>query len=132
LIYLLDTDICIYFLEGKAPRVRERMHHLTPEDLGTTVITAAELHYGAQHSGRAAQNLARIETFLRSIIQIPFDASCAARYGELKQALASRGALIGPMDLLIAAIALTHDAILVTNNAREFERIPGLRTETWL
>jgi tRNA(fMet)-specific endonuclease VapC len=132
LIYLLDTDTCIYLLEDKAPGITERLRNLGPEDVGTTAITAAELHYGAQHSARTAQNLARVEIFLRFLPQLPFDASCARHYGELKQSLASSGNLIGPMDLLIAATALAHDATLVTNNIGEFGRVLGLRTENWL
>ena len=132
MIYLLDTDTCIYLLESKAPGIAAHLRRLSPDDVGTTAITAAELHYGVQHSSRASENLDRLETFLRFLPQLPFDASCAQHYGELKQALARRGTPIGPMNLLIAATALTHDATLVTNNAREFDRVPGLRTENWL
>jgi tRNA(fMet)-specific endonuclease VapC len=132
LIYLLDTDTCIYLLQGKAPGITERLRNLRPEDVGTTTITAAELHYGAQHSARTTQNLARVETFLRFLPQIPFDTACARHYSELKHALASRATLIGPMDLLIAAIAVSNEAILVTNNTREFSRVPRLRSENWL
>ena len=130
-LYLLDTDISIYLLNGKLPEVEERLASLPAEQVGTTTVTAAELRFGALNSGRSQKNLARVETFLAPLTQVSFDERAAIQFGSLKQHLVSRGQLIGTMDLLIAACALAAGAILVTNNVREFSRVPALTVENW-
>jgi tRNA(fMet)-specific endonuclease VapC len=130
-LYLLDTDISIYLLNGKLPEVEEHLASLPAEQVGTTTVTAAELRFGALNSGRPQKNLARVETFLAPLTQIPFDERAAIQFGSLKQHLVSKGQLIGLMDLLIAACALTAGAVLVTNNMREFSRVPSLTVENW-
>lgn len=130
-LYLLDTDISIYLLNGKLPEVEERLANLPAEQVGTTTVTAAELRFGALNSGRPQKNLARVETFLAPLTQVPFDERAAIQFGNVKQHLVSRGQLIGMMDLLIAACALTAGAVLVTNNVREFSRVPSLTVENW-
>ena len=131
-MYLLDTDICVYLLNERSPALTGRFRRIAPTELATSIINVAELRYGMAHSQRPVENTRRLEELVSPFTVLPFDNLAAFRFAELKHALASRGALIGPMDLLIAAIALANDATLVTNNTREFARVPGLRTENWL
>jgi len=105
---------------------------MVPSELATSIINVAELRYGMAHSQRPVENTRRLEALLSPFTILPFDDLAAFRFAELKHALASRGSLIGPMDLLIAAIAVSNEAILVTNNTREFSRVPRLRSENWL
>ena len=130
-LYLLDTDVSIYLLNGRLPAVEERLANLPAEQLGTTSITAAELRYGALNSGRPEKNLARVETFLAPLAQVPFDGKAAIQFGNIKRHLVSKGRLIGTMDLLIAACVLAAGGVLVTNNVREFSRVPSLNIENW-
>jgi tRNA(fMet)-specific endonuclease VapC len=130
-LFLLDTDISIYLLNGRLPAVEQRLATLPGEQVGTTAVTAAELRFGALNSGRPQKNLARVETFLAPLTQIPFDERAAIEYGNLKRHLISTGQLIGIMDLLIAACVLAAGGILVTNNVREFSRVPSLNLENW-
>ena len=102
--FLLDTDICIYLLTGRAPGVADRLRRQPASELGTTTITAAELRYGALHSARPVQNLERVETFLAPLQTLPFDDAAAVQFARIKQDLASRGTLIGVMDLLIVVL----------------------------
>jgi len=89
------------------------------------------LRFGALNSGRPQQNLARAEIFLAPLVQVPFDTQAAVHFGNLKQLLTSQGRLIGTMDLLIASCVLAVGGTLVTNNVREFSRVPTLSIENW-
>ena len=129
--FILDTDICIYLLTGRAPEVAERLRHMLATDVGTTAITAAELRYGALHSAKPAANLERVETFLAALETLPFDNAAATQFATIKQNLASRGTPIGVMDLLIAGIAVASGVTLVTNNVREFSRVETLSVVNW-
>lgn len=131
-LYLLDTDISIYLLNGRLPEVAERLTHLPAEHVGTTAVTAAELRFGALNSGCPPKNLARVETFLAPLAQVPFDEKAAIHFGNIKQHLVSKGQIIGTMDLLIAACVLAAGGVLVTNNVREFSRVPSLTVENWV
>lgn len=131
-MFVLDTDICIFLLEGRSKAAAERLAQLTPDDVCTTAVSAAELSYGAFHSQRSRESLSRLNDFIGPMTQLPFDAPSAVRFGELKQYLVAQGNVIGGMDMLIAATVLANDGILVTNNIREFGRVPGLRLENWL
>ncbi len=131
-MYVLDTDTCIYMLNGRADAITARLRTLTPADVTTTAVTAAELRYGARHSGRPEANLVRAETFLTPLLRLPFDDEAAVHFAEIRQDLVARGQPIGVMDLLIAAITRSRDGTLVTNNIREFSRVPGLEVENWL
>lgn len=99
--------------------------------IGTTTLTAAELRFGALSSGRPAANLARVATFLEPLVQVPFDEEAAIHFSDIKRFLVSRGQLIGIMDMLIASCTLAAGGVLVTNNVREFSRVPSLRFENW-
>jgi tRNA(fMet)-specific endonuclease VapC len=94
-------------------------------------IVKAELHYGALRSKNPPQALAKLEEFLAPFRSLPFDDHCAEAYGRIRARLAQTGSLIGPNDLLIAAIAVVNGAILITHNTREFIRVEGLAIEDW-
>ncbi|WP_404359799.1 type II toxin-antitoxin system VapC family toxin [Methylotuvimicrobium sp. KM1] len=131
--YLLDTNICIFLLNqrGGFENIIQRMDGMSREDIGISAITVAELDYGIAASKKQSDNAKRLERFLLDFEVIDFNRASAAAYGPLRSNLQSQGMPIGPMDFLIAAHALALNAILVTNNTREFERVPGLRLEDW-
>lgn len=131
-LFVLDTDTCIHLLNGSAPLAEQRLRHLPASQIATTAITVAELRFGALHSARSRDNLERAETFLAALRRLPFEDSAAAEFARIKQQLVSRGRPIGALDLCIAAIACAADGTLVTGNLREFRRVPGLSSESWL
>jgi tRNA(fMet)-specific endonuclease VapC len=130
--YLLDTDICIYIARQKPPSVLARLRRSRPGDVGMSVITYLELVYGAWKSRRREDNLGRIEELESLIPVLPLDASAGLHYGQVRAELEGKGSPIGAYDLLIAAHALSLGLTLVTNNVREFRRIPKLRVENWV
>jgi tRNA(fMet)-specific endonuclease VapC len=130
--YLLDTNICIYISKKKPAQVQARLERLKPGDVGMSVITYAELMYGAWKSEKAASNLSKLAQ-LRFVIPVePLDSEVARHYGRLRAELEKKSSPIGAYDLLIAAHALSLGLTLVTNNVREFSRVPGLRVENWV
>ena len=130
-LVLLDTNICIYLMEGRAASAAARLEASNPDTVGIPMIVAAELRYAAAHSLRKDANTQRLDRFLSQLQLFPFEERGTHTYAELKDTLVRAGTPIGPMDMLIAATALANDAILVTNNVREFSRVPGLRVENW-
>lgn len=126
----LDTNICIGLLRGERSLV-ERLSILQPGDVAISSIVRAELLYGARNSGKVSANLKRLEAFFAPLILHPFDERAADQYGILRAQLRKSGRPVGGNDMLIAATALAHDAILVTRNSREFAQLAGLRVEEW-
>ena len=129
--FLLDTDICIYLINKRPPSVISRFKQYRPGDIGISVITVSELEYGVAKSVRQEENQQRLEAFLAPFDLLPYTAKAVRTYGTLRADLEQRGKVIGPLDMLIAAQALTEELILVTNNKREFSRVPDLRIENW-
>jgi tRNA(fMet)-specific endonuclease VapC len=132
--FVLDTDICIYLLNHR-PGYENILKHLDGRAYGQVIlsaITLAELRFGIAASQRREANLAKLELFLASFETAPFAEQAAMAYGSIRAYLQAQGALIGPLDMLIAAHALSLKATLVTNNGREFSRVPGLSIENWL
>ncbi|SHL49809.1 tRNA(fMet)-specific endonuclease VapC [Desulfatibacillum alkenivorans DSM 16219] len=129
--YMLDTNICIYLIKRRPTAVVDRLRALSISDVGISSITLAELEYGIAKSGKPEQNRDALTGFLAPLEIEAFGNEAAACYGALRAGLEKAGKPIGPMDMLIAAHALSLSAILVTNNAREFERVPGLVVENW-
>jgi tRNA(fMet)-specific endonuclease VapC len=129
--FLLDTDVCVYLLNGRATGVAVRLRELSLGDVGTTAVTAAELRFGALNSGRARANAERVEAFLGPLVRLPFEDEAAFEFARIKRELRAAGSPIGVMDMLIAAIARSLDAALVTNNVRDFARVAGLRLADW-
>lgn len=129
-MYLLDSNVCIALMR-RAPKVAGHFLRHRLRDVSTCSIVAAELIAGAWLSQARERNLEITRDFLASLRQHPFDEACLEHYGELRARLTRSGQLIGPNDLLIAATALAHGAILVTHNVAEFSRVPGLLIEDW-
>ena len=130
--YLLDTDVCIYLIRNRSEKLRAVFNRHKPGDIGISVITLFELAYGVYRSQFPARNRALLEQFLQPLAVVEFDANDADTCGRIRAELAARGQPIGAYDLQIAAQALTRKLRLVTNNRREFARVPGLRIENWL
>jgi tRNA(fMet)-specific endonuclease VapC len=128
--YVLDTNTCIYALKREG-RVVERLRKHTPDDLAITIITVAELWFGASKSARPADTRREMDAFLEPLELLPFDREAAEAYARSRLALERTGRPIGERDLLIASIALARGLAVVTHNVSEFGRVPGLRIEDW-
>jgi len=130
--YLLDTNICIYIIRQHPPQVINRLKSCGIGDVAVSSITLAELEYGAAKSSRPEQNREALLSFFTPLEILPFDDQAALHYGELRAYLERSGRSIGTMDMLIAAHARSIPLTLVTNNIREFSRVPRLRVENWV
>ncbi len=132
MILLLDTSTCIYLIKEHPPEVLRRFNEYTVGDIGISSITAAELHFGVHKSQRPEENRRALQQFLLPLTVVHFDENAAAAYGHVRAQLEKQGTPIGSLDTLIAAHALSLDLLLVTNNVREFERVPDLTVENWV
>jgi len=130
--YMLDTNICIGLIRQSSPTLIKRLTACTPGEVGISSITIAELMYGAQKSSQIQQNMKALEQFLLPFELADFDQSAFLAYGAIRAALERSGNIIGAMDMLIGAHALSLDLTLVTNNMNEFQRIQNLRLENWI
>ena len=131
MIYLLDTNACIVYLNRPISGVRQRLMALSPRDIVVCSIVKAELFYGAMRSNNPGRTLALQEVFLNNFVSLSFDDAAARIFGTIRAELTALGTPIGPYDLQIAAIALVNNLILVTHNTREFSRVNGLQIEDW-
>jgi tRNA(fMet)-specific endonuclease VapC len=129
--FLLDTNTCIYIINRRPAEVFERFAGLRLGDVAISSITGAELNLGVIKSG-SRRNLDALEKFLAPLDVLPFDDSAMREYGPLRTHLERVGTPIGAMDLLIAAHALALRSTLITNNLREFSRVPGLGLGNWV
>jgi tRNA(fMet)-specific endonuclease VapC len=129
--FMLDTNICIYLIKRQPEAVLERFASHPVGDIGISVITLAELEYGASKSSNPFRNREALEQFVLPLEIAPFDRPATLTYGKIRALLEKKGRPIGSMDMLIAAHALSLGARLVTNNVKEFRRVPGLRVENW-
>lgn len=129
--YMLDTNICLYVMKNYPPKLRERFNRLA-EQLCISSITLGELYDGAEKSARRLENLQAVEHFSARLEVLPFSPKAALHYGQMRAAVERRGRPVGPHDMLIGAHARAEGLIVVTNNAREFRRLPGLRVENWV
>jgi tRNA(fMet)-specific endonuclease VapC len=131
LSYMLDTNICIYVMKNYPPELLGKFNALA-EQLCISSITLGELHYGAEKSARRAENLTAIAHFVARLDVLAFAAKAAAHYGQLRAELERAGAPCGPHDMQIGGHARSEGLIVVTNNMREFGRMPGIRAENWV
>lgn len=129
--FLLDTNTCIRYINGRAPAIRDHVLNVADIDIAITAITKAEMFAGAEKSQTPKRSRDKQEAFFSRFASLAFDDAAAHEFGHIRAALETAGTPIGPYDMQIAAIALVHDLILVTHNTREFERVPGLRIEDW-
>lgn len=130
-MYMLDTNICIYAIKNKPEQVLQRIKRNVQKGLCISVITLAELEHGVQKSLYPEKNEVALIQFLAILEILPFNDLAAVEYGKICAYLQKRGTPIGTMDMLIAAHAKAEKVVLVTNNTREFERVPGLKFENW-
>jgi len=132
MVHLLDTSICIYFLNRTSARIISQFKRFPPSQIKLPSITVAELFYGAEKSKAKKKNWAIVENFVSTFEIVPFDEKSCKIYAGIRASLEKSGVPIGPMDLLIASISLANNSILVSNNIKEFRRIKGLKLENWV
>lgn len=129
--YLLDTNIVIYVLKRRPLEVLE-IFNSNASRMAISSITLSELIYGAEKSAKPNQNLEAIEEFVSHLEVLSYDAKASQHYGQIKAALEKKGEIIGENDIHIAAHAVSQGLILVSNNLREFKRVPSLALENWV
>lgn len=129
--YLLDTNVCIRYLNGRSESLQTKILAADRRELAVCSVVKAELFYGAERSNNRQLSLQRQKQFLDRLVSLPFDDRAAEQYGCIRATLDRIGTPIGANDLMIAAIALSTDLTLVTHNTAEFSRVPGLRIEDW-
>lgn len=130
--YMLDTNICIYLIKRKPSQVLKKFQAHVLGDICVSSITVAELQYGVEKSQHPKQNQAALDLFLTPLEIVDFDSSAAQNYGQIRANLERLGTPIGAYDLLIAGHAQSLELTLVTNNTREFTRVPKLSVENWV
>lgn len=128
---MLDSNICIYIIKQKPPTVLEHFRQYQVGDIAISSITLAELRYGVAKSHYREKNTKALDEFILPLEILPFEEEATRAYGEIRAALEKAGIPIGSMDLLIAAHAASLGVTLVTNNTREFSRVPGLTVVDW-
>ena len=131
MIFLLDTNVCVVYLNQPQSLVTAQLHRYQPQDIAVCSVVKAELFFGAMKSQRPEQTLQKQKNFLAAFHSLPFDDHAALIFGQIRAKLQRQGQPIGPYDLQIAAIALANDLTLVTHNTDEFSRIDGLRLSDW-
>jgi len=129
--FLLDTNICVFLIRNQSERVRDHIRRRRVGDIGVSAIAESELRFGADKSSDPEKNHAVLERFFLTLPVLAFDSGCAREYGRIRAFLEKKGTPIGSLDTLIAAHALSGEMTVVTNNTREFKRVPGLRVEDW-
>ena len=129
--YLLDTNIVIYVLKRRPKEVLD-VFNINASRMAISSITLSELLYGAEKSQNIDKNLEAIEEFISHLDVLSYDAKASQHYGQIKAALEKKGEIIGENDIHIAAHAISQGLILVTNNLREFKRVPNLAFENWV
>jgi tRNA(fMet)-specific endonuclease VapC len=130
--FMLDTNICIYIIKRKPLDVIERFKQTEISRIGVSAITLSELSYGVSKSSKPEQNQVALAQFIAPLEILPYGDDAALDYGILRTHLEKQGTSIGSLDMLIAAHALSTDCTLVTNNEKEFVRIPKLKVENWV
>ena len=130
-MYLLDTNICIYAVKNRYPKLNRKLFELPLSKVYLSVIALYELEYGVQKSRWSDRSRQILESTFASFPCLVFEPKDAFLAGRIRAELEAAGTPIGAYDLLIAAQALNHDLTLVTHNTSEFSRVPGLRVEDW-
>ena len=129
--FLLDTNICIYWFNGEES-IKEKILNISCNDIGISIITLAELKYGAYNSEKVEENLSRIKEFKDVINLYNLNENCITRYAKIKANLREKGKILDDFDILIASIAIEYNLILVTNNIKHFDRINNIEVENWI
>jgi len=129
--YLIDTNICIYMMNKRPAEIIKKFKQFELGEIGISIITVSELQYGVAKSTYRKKNEVRLEEFLAPFEILTYDQTAAKVYGDIRFQLEKRGQPIGPLDLLIAAHAISQDMVLITNNEKEFRRIKKLKIDNW-
>jgi tRNA(fMet)-specific endonuclease VapC len=129
--YLLDTNACIRYLNGRSESLRQQIISKNPNDIVLCSVVKAELFYGARKSQHPQRSLQKQQIFVNRFVSLPFDDKAAEEYSLIRAELEQAGTPIGPNDLMIAAIALANNVTLITHNTQEFGRVTGLQIEDW-
>lgn len=129
--WLLDTNACIRYLNGKSTKLRQRIDGIDPAEILTCSVVRAELAFGAAKSNNPSLAAQKQQVFLSRFTSFPFDDDAALTYGRIRAQLEAAGMPIGPNDLMIAAIAVARGVTLVSHNTSEFARVQGLVLEDW-
>ncbi|HID99837.1 MAG TPA: type II toxin-antitoxin system VapC family toxin [Thiotrichaceae bacterium] len=130
IMYLFDTDTIIYWLNGNQ-EIEEKVEAVGLDRIAYSIISQAELYFGAYKSNYVKENIDNIEILSEKLAILPFEDKAAGRFGQIKSDLKKQGLIILDADIMIASIALAYNLTLVTNNVKHFNRIPDLRLETW-
>ena len=130
--YFLDTNICIYFLNGKFESVRKHLYSLKPNNIIIPSIVKAELLFGAQKSKKKDENILKVGAFLMPYDLAPFSDAAAVAYSHIRYEMELAGTPIGPNDLIIASIVASENGILVTHDTSEFNKVPNLEIVDWV
>ena len=128
--YLLDTDTLIYWFKGNQ-NIEKTVVHIGLQDMGYSIISHAELYFGAYNSQQKQKNLNAIQIIQQKLALVNFNAESAQLFGKIKTELKQQGNIILDADIMIASIAISHGLILVTNNEKHFQRISDLSIENW-
>lgn len=131
-MYYLDTNTCIYYLNGRYPKLKDKIMSTPPGQIFIPSVVMAELLFGAAKSKQKKDNLEKVERFLDPFEIKMFDDSAAYVYAKIRHDLEKEGSVIGPNDLLIASIVKTNKGVIITGNIREFSRIKGLKIQNWV
>ncbi|NOY67889.1 MAG: type II toxin-antitoxin system VapC family toxin [Deltaproteobacteria bacterium] len=130
--FLIDTNICIYIMNNHPPEVLQKFKRIGVGKVGISSITVSELHYGACKSSHTKKSIKRLDEFLNPFEILSYNENASRYYGKIRSQLEKQGNIIGPLDMLIAAHALSNNLILITNKVKEFMRIKSLRIENWV
>jgi tRNA(fMet)-specific endonuclease VapC len=130
--YLLDTNICIYLIKKHPPEVLARFEQIQLKQLHVPTITLFELYFGIEKSNSHQRNLAALESFIAPLTIVDFTQDAAKKAAKIRNQLQKQGTPIGAYDIQIAAVALSLNMTLLTNNTREFERVKGLKLDNWV
>ncbi|MBQ9697988.1 MAG: type II toxin-antitoxin system VapC family toxin [Acidaminococcaceae bacterium] len=131
-MYLLDTNICIYAINGRHPRLSQRLLTIHPNDIYISSVTVGELVYGAAKSWWGSRTRQIMYAFLANFTIIPFTEKDAVIFGRCRAGLTAAGTPIGAYDLMIAAQGISRNLTVVTHNMKEFSRVPGIVLEDWI
>jgi tRNA(fMet)-specific endonuclease VapC len=129
-MFALDTNTLVHFFKGLG-RVKVRLLSVSPADVAIPSVVLYELEVGIAQSNQSSKRRTQLDALLAAVVILPFDTAAAKQAAEVSSSLRKTGTVIGPMDTLIAGIALAHGATLVTHNAGEFRRVRGLKLEDW-
>jgi hypothetical protein len=129
--YMLDTNICIYIIKNKPKKVIIELKRHKPSEICVSAITYAELTYGVEKSMAVEKNRLALALLFSNIEVLDFDIKAAIHYGKIRVYLEKQGTPIGPLDMMIAAHAISLGYTVVTNNIKEFQRVPDLKLENW-